>query len=332
MKFKDLFKKNINIVDKTKLLLTDTNFFWQNSEIKSNVVKAYGSNPFVSQVINKISGIIAKLQYECEDELFYSINENQDFEEFTENFMLELLITGEVFIRKIIPVGYSKPKRIEILRSEYVTIYHINGNVKNYGYIFLGKSEIIDKEQVVHIKLTNVVDTGDKSLRGRSPLSSLTDVYESSNAIFKAENYIFKNGGTIGILTNDSDLPMLSKDIEKINNEWKEDNSGANKFGSIKLTNAKLRYFNIGMSPSDMKLMEHNISKLRIISSAYGLDSSIFNDPANKTYSNRTEAQMAMYEDVILPYTYFYLKNMNKYFFKENNIKLKDNYAKKYIK
>ena len=40
---------------------------------------------------------------------------------------------------------------------------------------------------------------------------------------------------------------------------------------------------------------------LRIICSSFGVDSALFNDPDNKTYSNREEAKKDYYNDVIIP-------------------------------
>ena len=41
--------------------------------------------------------------------------------------------------------------------------------------------------------------------------------------------------------------------------------------------------------------------KLRDLCNLYGVDSSLFNDPANKTYNNRKEAEKAMFTNAVIP-------------------------------
>jgi HK97 family phage portal protein len=116
------------------------------------------------------------------------------------------------------------------------------------------------------------------------------------------------------MLTNDSDIPLLATEQQKIQDDFDSRTTGAGKFGKILVSNSKLRYLEFGMSPKDLQLTGTNIDKLRTICSAYNVDSSLFNDPANKTYSNMTEAKKAFYTDCVLPWAEFIINNLNKYF------------------
>ena len=57
----------------------------------------------------------------------------------------------------------------------------------------------------------------------------------------------------------------------------------------------------MGLSPQDMELLDLGVITLRALCNAYHVDSSLFNDPANKTFNNRKEAQKALWTDAILP-------------------------------
>jgi phage portal protein BeeE len=66
-----------------------------------------------------------------------------------------------------------------------------------------------------------------------------------------------------------------------------------------------------------LQILETGVVSLRAICNVFGLDSSLFNDPENKTYSNRTEAERSMYTNCIMPisnklsesFTYFLCRN-----------------------
>ncbi len=60
----------------------------------------------------------------------------------------------------------------------------------------------------------------------------------------------------------------------------------------------------MGLSPQDMELLDLGVLTLRALCNAYHVDSSLFNDPANKTFNNRKEAQKALWTDAILPEIY----------------------------
>ena len=55
------------------------------------------------------------------------------------------------------------------------------------------------------------------------------------------------------------------------------------------------------MCSTDLQLLEKGVVNLRSICSVYGVDSSLFNDPANQTYNNRKEAEKALYTNAIIP-------------------------------
>jgi len=51
----------------------------------------------------------------------------------------------------------------------------------------------------------------------------------------------------------------------------------------------------------DYNFKEHSTHLIREICNLFGIDSSLLNDPENKTYSNKTEAQKAFYVNLIFP-------------------------------
>ena len=57
----------------------------------------------------------------------------------------------------------------------------------------------------------------------------------------------------------------------------------------------------MGLSPSDLQLLDQGIISLRALCNAYHVDSSLFNDPANKTFNNRKEAEKSFWSEAVIP-------------------------------
>ena len=57
----------------------------------------------------------------------------------------------------------------------------------------------------------------------------------------------------------------------------------------------------MGMSSAELGLDNKGVITLRAMCNVFSLDSSLFNDPANKTFNNRKEAEKAMYTNAVIP-------------------------------
>ena len=157
-------------------------------------------------------------------------------------------------------------------------------------------------DEILHIKTSNVVQVAESSVYfGLSPLEAGWMVVKSSDEILSAEASIFKNRGIIGILTNETDTPMLTPERERLQKQFQDEVGGSDRFNTIKISNTKLKYIQTGMSPTDLKLLEGIMNKLRLLCSIYGMSSVLFNDTTNSTYNNVIEAEKASYNNVFIP-------------------------------
>lgn len=329
-------KKSTNPIGRTTTpdFWTDAMYGWGSGEkgYKNYILNGYGSNPFVYTVISGIARDISRLSYKIENsgkeiisgdyyKIFTKPNDTQSWQEFMEAMALNFL-TGEVFIVDQAAVGFeNKVISLKVLNNQFVTA-RLNGNQELIGWDYQERGKFIyyPKESTIHIQYSNIVyNDGERAFRGFSPLEPLMNVYESSNSIFTAENAIFQNGGVLGMLTNDSDVPMLPKDREKVEEDWRNKNSGAGNYGKIKITNSKLRYLQIGVTPKDLEMNPANLAKLRVICATYGVDSTIFGDPDSKIYNNVSEANKSYYTKCIIPNTEFLLNKLNQYINKKTS-------------
>ena len=278
--------------------------------------KAYGENPLVYMIVKKISfstASIKRVMYNEEGEvvedsvllnLLRAPNSDDDEIEFREKINEFLLLTGNAFVRIIrgegglgVELEVLITPRVEIVCNEAtntVSGYQYtlpNGRIVNYGV-----------DDVLHIKTSNVVNTGEGSIKyGLSPLQSAWIVVASSMEKLKADASIFKSRGIIGILTTDTDTPMLEPERERLQTHFDNTISGAENYNKIKVSTSKLRYLQTGMSPTDLKLLDGILSSLRLLCGIYGMPSVLFNDTASSTYNNVESAKRTAYTDVYIP-------------------------------
>ena len=287
-------------------------FSYNTRNAEEFVQNGYGRNPYVYAVVDRIADVAAGLPRILTDEdggelrgslassAFLSlIDTNKD--EFYHKVISSLLVTGNAFIYADNDAMFGPfPGELVVLLAQDVTIITTDGTesgpVRGYS---VSSGGIIPAEDVLHIRFPNIVEDTNWGL---SPLYSGQSVYTASNNTFTAKAAILENRGVSGILSaKDSNMPINPKDQKELQDNWNGRANGAQKFGGVHVTTAAMDYLDIGMSSSDLQLVEQNLENLRDVCRIYGVDSSLFGDPSNRTYSNQEQAKEAFYIDCILP-------------------------------
>ena len=280
----------------------------------SNFLKAYRDNTLLANVVNKINHTTSHLKRVRVDDngnklenskiLDFLANPNteQSQIEFYEKLGAYLIVTGNTFIHFIKGVGMGE--EMVILGTDNVEInLNRRGDILSYKYVNpFGIESIIDKEDVLHIKYANITQNKhEKSKWGVSNLESSWLAIEAAQEKLRAEASIFKNRSAGGFISNESETPLLPKERERLQNELSINTAGSRNFGKLSIAAAKLKYISTGMSPSDLKLLESIDTSNRLIASAFGMPSVLFNDNANSTFNNVSEATKTAYNDVYIP-------------------------------
>ena len=284
------------------------------SELKK-YLNAYGRNPLVYMIIHRIATTTAGIKRKVYntnsgEEMISSVlgsimespNNEQGEQEFYEECFEYFLATGNVFIRIVLGLGMGAELRC--LNSARMKL-ELNSIGEPLRWIYTdnkNKEIPYELDEILHIKTSNVVQVAESSVYfGLSPLEAGWMVVKSSDEILSAEASIFKNRGIIGILTNETDTPMLTPERERLQKQFQDEVGGSDRFNTIKISNTKLKYIQTGMSPTDLKLLEGIMNKLRLLCSIYGMSSVLFNDTTNSTYNNVIEAEKASYNNVFIP-------------------------------
>jgi len=288
--------------------------FGKSNSSADKFVKAFGENPLVYMIVNKIAFTSASIKRIVNDkngneivnsrilELINNPNPTQGRIELLETINQQINITGNVYVRLIKGVGMGEELRV--LPSNKMTIdVDSYGEVSGYTLERIDGSEITyPVEEILHIRTSNIVNIDNTNgYYGLSPLQAAWMIVKSSEEIFSAEASIFKNRGIIGILTNETDVPMLKKDRDALQEQFNNEVGGAERYNSVKISNTKLKYIQTGMSPTDLKLLDGILNKMRLLCSVFGLNSVLFNDQVSSTFNNVEEANRASYVDVYIP-------------------------------
>lgn len=279
-----------------------------------NYLNAFAKNALVYMIVHRISTSSASLPVLYTDYndkeltnseieiLLDKPNKDQGYQEFIEEAIEYLLITGNLMIHHEEGIGMGEELRC-LNSSRMKLVLDSLGFPIRWKYLNnMNKEESFELDEILHIKTSNIVDvTGSGIYYGISPLEASWNIIKSSDEIFEAEAAIFKNRGVIGILSNESDTPLLEPDRKRIQESFNEEVGGADRMNQIKISNTKLKFIQTSMAPSDLKLLEGIINKLRLLCAVYGLSSVLFNDNENSTYNNVQEAERGAHINVYIP-------------------------------
>ncbi len=278
-------------------------------------LKSYGSHPIVFMVVNKIaetSASIKRVAVDSNDEpvensvlldLLNNPNPDQNRIEFYESMNVGHEATGNAYIWHIKGIGAGD--ELKVLPSDKVEILLDSNKNETIAYRYTrpnGTNIKIPVEDILHVHTSNVVNTtGEDAKYGLSRLQAAWVVVKSSGEKFSASASIFKNRGIAGFISSKGNTPMKPKERQEMQEAFDKDIGGAENYNKIQVSSTELQYLQTGMSPTDLKLIEGLVQDIRTISSIYGLSSVIFNDTANSTYNNVTEAVRAAYNQVYIP-------------------------------
>ena len=288
---------------------------------QTNLIEhSYERNVDAYAVVKKISDIFSSTPWKVErkvngewqvvedttiHELLDSPNSLKGYtwNDIDEQMITYLLCSGNSYLYGETLNG--KISEVDVLPSNHVEVC-TGGNffLPNLKYKFDIDSTVrtYSAGDLQHVKLFNPnYSSVEESYEGLSVFQVAAKAVQVGNDRWDASAHLFQNRGMAGMITDQSDRPMLQDEAKKVQDAFKNSVSGTDKFGGVKVTNKDLKYISMSMSSTDLQLIEQGVIPLRAICNVLGLDSSLFNDPSNKTFNNRLEAEKAMYTKVIIP-------------------------------
>lgn len=245
------------------------------------------------------------------NKLITNPNNLQTWNQFIQEAIGYMLLTGNRYIYKLAPIGSQKPTQLFILPSHFMTVKLREGanylNREDVEYIMdtdFGLS--FTKDEVYHSKFWNPASHYTDFLYGLSPLQSAMGLVEKSNDSYNAAAFAYKNMGVAGILsqgneTGDDNGWIEPDEAKQIDDKFSEILGGSEKFKKIITTSASVKWTNFGMSPVDLGIIESQKLDLIKFCNIYRVPSVLMNSEAASTYDNMTQAERSFYLNAALP-------------------------------
>ncbi len=284
---------------------------------KNFIKGGYVSNPDVFAVVSKIAQSFSSVKWCVKTQTRQGIEEVYDSElnrvlacpnqlqtwsEFQESAAIMYLLTGNTYINGTEAVGFKGFRELSVLPSQ-VTAPVVGNEITPVAGYEMQSTEIqkFTNEEVAHIKAFDPRIIGLETLVGLSPLEAAMFVYSANNEQWEAMASMLKNKGAMGIVTSRTDRGMRKDDAEDMQKQYRDTFGGGKNFGSPMFTGANVDFLQMGMSSTDLQMIEQGVLSLRAICNIYKVSSRLFNDPANSTFNNVQQAEKAMWNDAVIP-------------------------------
>ena len=293
------------------------------------IESGYRQNPTVQSIVDLVSksassvpwyvykknsdGTKDKVEIPLLQELLYSPNFKQSWGQVVRDAIAYKMLTGNAFIWGVGPeegsINAGKPQAFWVLPSQHMQIWQEGafGSISGYSVDFSngGVGEMqMPPEEISHLSTFNPEYGEDGSLLfGQSPLrAAFTNVLTANEAVVSGQSYI-KNQGPQTLLTakHSPDTPSFDQEQAKqLKSQFRKQSQGSTNAGGVLITPMDFNVLQTGMSAADLALLEqYNMSKIDICN-VFGVSPVLLNIGSG-TYENVREAELSMWERVILP-------------------------------
>lgn len=287
---------------------------WSPRNYESFAKEAYGKNVVAYQAINRIADAIASVHlgvYRGDTELvdhplitlLERPNTLQSYSDYVRAKVSFLMIAGngyeERFMvgREVKELYQLRPDRMKIVPSS-------NGIPSAYEYT-LGQNKVrweMDPRtltcDVRHLKLFNPLN----DWYGMSPIEAGSYAIDQNNEAMNWMQALLQNSARpSGALTVKDSGTLSDENFNRLKAQIEEQYSGSSNAGRPMLLEGGLDWQQMGLSPTDMGIIEAKFSSARDVALAFGVPPQLLGIPGDNTYSNYAEARLAFWEDTALP-------------------------------
>lgn len=237
-------------------------------------------------------------------------NPTQGYTEFINAFIGFKLTTGNGLINGVAPdFGRNKGlfQELWVMPSHLIDV--IAGDFRDpiKGYEFkssFSKSLQVSAENVLHSRYFNPDYELARNVWGLSPIQAAYRNVTSSNSADTARVRAFQNQGAVGMISGDAkteDMIMSPDEMTDLEERYREKFGGVDNFNKVLFTMANVKWWNMGLSPVDLAILDSKMADMRTICNIFHAPSVLFNDVENSTYNNLKEARKSFMTDAVMP-------------------------------
>ena len=294
------------------------------------IADGYAGNPDVYAIIRYILRASSAIKYKAvrvtrdgqeqplEDHhvisrLMKKPNELQSMSEFQEDWLGYKHLIGNTYVHTLVPefgVNAGKPTQLSVLPANYVKIETNKTTGEITGYKF-ADNPVIEPARIFHSKYFNPLVDKDGTLYGLSPLAAALRLLSMSNAGYDAEKSSVEAGGMRGVLSGSYEDAWNEDEITRVQNTFDRDFSGAENYGKMLVTSARMHWTQVGVSPADLELMQMLRLTKQQLAAIYSFPSQLINDKDGSLFNTYREAKKGLYTDVCIPETQPFVQMLN---------------------
>lgn len=287
---------------------------WMPRNYKSFAEEGYQRNVVAYQAINKVADAIASVKWNVfrgdqeliEHPIINLINNPNPMQSGPQYIRAKvgfLMIAGNGYEERVM-VGREVRELYQLRPDRMKIIPSATGIPKAYCYEANGRRVMFDVDQntmdsdVRHLRMFNPLD----DWYGMSPIEAGAYGIDQHNEAMTWMQALLQNSArpSGALVTRDGE--ELSEDnFNRLKAQIEDQYSGARNAGRPMLLEGGLDWRAMGMSPSDMAILETKFSAARDVCLAFGVPPQLLGIPGDNTYSNYAEARLAFWEDTVIP-------------------------------
>jgi HK97 family phage portal protein len=295
-------------------VLTPGQPVWSPRDYGSFAKEAYAKNVVAYQAINRIADAIASVRlmvFKGETEqtthpllaLLARPNPMQDGQSYIRAKIAYLLIAGNGYEERV-TVGKEVRELYQLRPDRMKVIPSATGIPAAYEYEVSGRKMRWDVDErtldcdVRHIKMFHPID----DWYGLSPVEASAYAIDQANEGMAWLQALLQNSARpSGALVMKDGQTLSDDNYNRLKHEIEEKYAGARNAGRPLLLEGGLDWKQMGLSPTDMGILEAKWSAARDIALGFGVPPMLLGIPGDNTYSNYAEARLAFWEDTVIP-------------------------------
>lgn len=297
---------------------------WSPRNYEAFAKEAYGKNVIAYQSINKIAEAIASVRFTVFRgqqelvahpllDLLANPNPLQSGTEYIRAKVGYLMIAGNGYEERV-KVGQEVRELYQLRPDRIKVVPAASGMPAGYVYSVGGRSVKWDVDQatldsdVRHIKLFNPLD----DWYGMSPIEAGAYAIDQHNESMAWMQALLQNSARpSGALVVSNGNSLTDENFNRLKAQIEEKYSGSGNAGRPMLLEGGLDWKSMGLSPTDMGIIESKYSSARDVALAMGVPPQLLGIPGDNTYSNYAEARLAFWEDTVIPLLDFIVQDWN---------------------
>ncbi len=287
---------------------------WTPKNYKSFAREGYSQNVIAYQSINRIAEAVASIEWtawrgdvELSESPLLDLIRKPNPLQSGYDFMIAkigyLMISGNSYDERVM-VGGS-PRELYTHRPDRMKVIPSKSGIPA-GYIYKTDTGQIQFDfdaikmtgDLRHMKLFNPVN----DWYGQSPIEAGAYGVDQHNESMQWIQALLQNSARpSGALQTAPDKDLSEEQFNRLKTQMETQYAGAGNAGRPMLLEGGLTWQQMGLSPSDMAVLETKYSAARDVSLAFGVPPQLLGIPGDNTYSNYAEARLSFYEDTVIP-------------------------------